>query len=283
MNDRAKPRRRTRTRSAAATPREPASERSPVGFALFDAEHRLVAANDRFATLRAYPRRLVKAGTPLESLVRFDVGRGEYGAGARDALTLTRLAALKRGRPAHRELALPDGRILQIVCERLPGGGLLLTCEDVTEARRTAQRLRESEERYDFAMHAINEGVYDWDIANDTIYYSERVRAVMGLSPKELRNASAFLDRIHPDDLPRLRAAFVAHFKGETERFECDYRYRTRNGSWGWWRQHGVALRDARGRAYRMIGSAGNITELKQREQQLAEQAAEQRAVREVL
>ncbi len=132
-------------------------------------------------------------------------------------------------------------------------------------------------------MHAINEGVYDWDIAGGTIYYSDRVRTVMGFSPKELRTPAAFLDRVHPDDLPRLRAAFVAHFKGETERFECDYRYRTRDGSWGWWRQHGVALRDARGRAYRMIGSAGNITELKERERQLAEQTTEQTAVRELL
>ena len=283
MNDRATARRRTRAPGAALPLLGSASERLPVGFALFDRGWLLVTSNARFAALRGYPRKLLKTGTPLESFVRFDAERGEYGAGAVDTLTRGRLAALKRGRPARREHALSDGRILQIACERLAEGGLLLTCEDVSGARRTAQRLRESEERYDFAMQAINEGVYDWDIANGTIYYSKRVRNALGISPEEVRTPAAFLERLHPDDRPRFRAATVAHFKGETERFECDYRFRARDGSWRWARQHGVALRDARGRAYRMIGSTGDITELKERERQLAEQSAEQAAVRELL
>ena len=55
----------------------------------------------------------------------------------------------------------------------------------------------------------------------------------------------------------------VAHFKGRTDRFECDYRYRAKDGTWRWARQHGIAMRDARGRAVRMIGSTGDINELK--------------------
>ena len=283
VNDRVKTARGTKSAATATTLLQSACDRLPVGFALFDAEFRLAASNPRFAALRGYPRKLVKAGTPLESFVRMDAGRGEYGTGPVDAVTRTRLAALKRGRPAEREHALPDGRCVRIACERLPEGGLLLSCEDVTDARRTAQRLRESEERYDSAMRAINEGVYDWDIANGTIYYSDRVRAILRVSPKELRSPAAFLDRVHPDDRPRFRAATVAHFKGETERFECDYRFRARDGSWRWARQHGVALRDARGRAYRMVGSTGDITELKEREEQLAEQIAERTAIGELL
>ena len=167
MNDRARTRRRVRAPAAAI--RESAGKRPPTGFALFGREWRLVAANGAFATLRGYPRKLLKTGTPLEAFVRFDVGRGEYGAGAGDTLTRTKLAALKRGRPAGREIACADGRIVHVACERLPDGGLAVTCEDITDARRTAERLRESEERFDFAMHAVNEGIYDWDIANGTI------------------------------------------------------------------------------------------------------------------
>ena len=124
-------------------------------------------------------------------------------------------------------------------------------------------------------MQAINEGFYDWDIANGSIYYSERVRNALGISPEEVRTPAAFLDRLHPDDRARFGAATLAHFKAETERFECDYRFRARDGSWRWARQHGVALRDARGHAVRMIGSTGDITELKERERQVAEHAAE--------
>jgi len=283
VNEPVKAARGARSAAAAMTLLQAACERLPVGFALFDAGFRLVASNARFAALRGYPRKLVKTGTPLESFVRFDAERGEYGAGAIDALTRTKVAALKRGRPAEREQALPDGRFLRIACERLPEGGLLLTCEDVTAARRTAQRLRESDERYALAMHAINEGVYDWDIANDTVHYSKRVWHAVGLSPEKLETPGDYFARIHPDDQPRFLAASAAHFKGETERFELDYRYRASDGTWRWGRQHGVALRDARGRAYRMVGSVGDITELKERERQLAEQTTEQTAVRELL
>ncbi len=134
---------------------------------------------------------------------------------------------------------------------------------------RAERRLREVEERYEIVMGAINEGVYDWDIAKDSIYYSERVQRAIGLSPEVLRTPEDWRSRIHPEDQPRYRAAFVAHFKGDTERFECDYRYRALDGSWRWARQHGIALRDKSGRATRMIGSTGDITELKHVEDSL--------------
>jgi PAS domain S-box-containing protein len=144
-------------------------------------------------------------------------------------------------------------------------------------------RLRESDERHDFAMRAINEGTYDWDVEKGVVYYSERVYQVLGLSPADFHTAQGWLERIHPDDRPRYLEATRAHFVRETDRFECDYRYRARDGSWRWARQHGLAVRDADGRAVRLIGSTGDITELKERERELAEQAAEQAAVRELL
>ncbi|TAK79762.1 MAG: PAS domain S-box protein [Betaproteobacteria bacterium] len=113
-------------------------------------------------------------------------------------------------------------------------------------------------------MRAINEGVYDWDIASGTVYYSDWVRRAVDLGADELKTVEDWRNRIHPDDVPRYDAAIVAHFKGRTERFECDFHYRASDGSWHWARQHGFALRDARGRATRMIGSTGDITELKQ-------------------
>ena len=65
------------------------------------------------------------------------------------------------------------------------------------------------------------------------------------------------------------------HFKRRTERFECDYRFRALDGSWRWARQHGIAVRDARGRVVRIIGSTGDITELKRTEEAL--KASEER------
>jgi PAS domain S-box-containing protein len=131
---------------------------------------------------------------------------------------------------------------------------------DVTKRRSMEDALRNSEQRYAAAMQAINEAVYEWDVATGDMYYSSRLYDLIALTPDELSTRQQWVDRIHPDDMPHYRAAIVAHFKGETERFEVEYRYRHADGSWHWARQHGVASRDQTGRAYRVLGSTGDIT-----------------------
>jgi PAS domain S-box-containing protein len=145
--------------------------------------------------------------------------------------------------------------------------------------RNTERRLRQVEQRYEIAMGAINESVYDWDIDGGRILYSESMQRAIGLPPGMLKTTRDWWDRIHPEDLARYRAAFIAHFKGSTGRFECEYRYRAADGAWRWCRQHGLALRDSRGRAVRMIGSTGDITQLKEREKELVAQKALTQAI----
>ena len=131
---------------------------------------------------------------------------------------------------------------------------------EIGRRQQMEQALLDSERRYALAMQAVNEGVYDWNIATDEIYYSPSVHNALGLKPEELRSRTDWLDRIHPDDLPGFKLAVTAHLKGKTERLTCEYRYRHPDGTWHWARQHGLALRDQSGRAYRMAGSTGDIT-----------------------
>ena len=131
---------------------------------------------------------------------------------------------------------------------------------DISRRHQTEQALRDSEQRYALAVQAINEGVYDWNIETGEIYYSPRVLDSVGLTPEQLGSREDWLQRIHPDDLPAYKRAFAAHLKGATDRFVCEYRYLHPDGTWHWARQHGLALRDRAGRAYRMAGSTGDIT-----------------------
>ncbi len=147
------------------------------------------------------------------------------------------------------------------------------TAELRARLREAETRLRALEERHELTMGAIRESVYDWDIARGAFSVSKSMQAMLGLPPEQL-SLEAWQQRVHPDDFPRFRDATIAHLKGETERFECDYRYRAGDGAWRWARTHGLAIRDKQGRAVRMVGSTGDITELKEREQQLAEQRA---------
>ncbi len=130
----------------------------------------------------------------------------------------------------------------------------------LAEVHRGEEALRESDARYDLAMRAINEGVYDWNVEDGSIFYSEGVYRVLGV-PESMKSPEDWAARIHPEDRARYDAAILAHFKGQTANFECEYRYRAADGSWRWAAQHGLAIRNKQGRAIRMVGSTGDITE----------------------
>ena len=148
---------------------------------------------------------------------------------------------------------------------------------DVTEAKRHERELQsakraaslhprrdaspsEDEERYALALESINENLYDWNIETGELYFSPGLRVMLGMTPEEQATLENWAALIHPDDRALHQGTLLAHFKGEIPRFECEFRYRTVDGNWRWARQHGIALRRANGRAYRMVGATGDIT-----------------------
>ncbi len=132
------------------------------------------------------------------------------------------------------------------------------------------------------ALEAINEGVYDWNIETGVIEQAPLRQRVLSLWTDPPRDTGDWAGLVHPDDVALYRQALIAHFKGETRLLECEYRYRDREGGWRWVRQHGMALRRPDGRAYRLVGTTGDVTELKQRESELQAVRAETERTREL-
>ena len=141
------------------------------------------------------------------------------------------------------------------------------------------QQDRYAQDRYALALESINEGVYDYNAADGTIYYAPQLSEMLGLAPGQLRTVEDWTSRIHPDDLPGYRAAWRALFRGERTRLDCQYRYGPGDGQWRWARQHGMALRDAAGRVARVVGATGDITELREAQELQAATAAVLRAI----
>jgi signal transduction histidine kinase/DNA-binding response OmpR family regulator len=138
-------------------------------------------------------------------------------------------------------------------------------------------------ESYALALEVIGEGVYDWNVETGEIDQSPLRQQVLSFWTDPPRTTDDWAQRIHPEDRARYRAALVAHFKGETRVLEIEYRYRARDGSYRWLRQHGVALRRPNGRTHRLVGSTGDVTEAKQRDAELHRARAEQERTREML
>ena len=133
-----------------------------------------------------------------------------------------------------------------------------------------------TEERYALAMQSINYAVYDADLEGGEVYFSKALRDMLGMKPDDPAYTTGNItETIHPDDRPAYREAIVAHLKGDTPRFEVDFRYRGVDGGWRWCRQHGVAVRRPDGHAYRIVGAMSDVTEARRRDQQLETAKAE--------
>ncbi|MDG6218761.1 MAG: PAS domain-containing protein, partial [Candidatus Thermoplasmatota archaeon] len=131
--------------------------------------------------------------------------------------------------------------------------------------------LSESEERLDRAMAVKNEGIWDWNLVTNETVFDDRYYTMAGYKPNEFpQNFSSWEKRVHPNDLAKSKTAIEAYLSGRTKRYDVEFRFKHKDGSWMWIRGRGkIVERDVNGSPLRMIGTHSNITEQKQIEGKL--------------
>lgn len=128
------------------------------------------------------------------------------------------------------------------------------------------QQLKDSEERYALALRGTSDGIWDWNVITGQAVLSARWKALMGFAEDELPDhESSFFDRVHPEDLARVKAETQQHLECRTP-YDVACRLLHKDGTYRWVQTRAQALWDEQGRAYRMVGATTDITERKQAE-----------------
>lgn len=154
-----------------------------------------------------------------------------------------------------------DDRVVQFIAQ----------VENIDQRKRAEDALAASESRWAFALESSRHGVWDRDVAGGRTYYSPVWKAILGYAENEISDSPAEWCRlIHPDDKAQADELDASCIEGGVDSFECEFRMRHHDGHWVWILDRGrVVMRDANGRALRMIGTHVDISAQKRSQDDL--------------
>lgn len=134
----------------------------------------------------------------------------------------------------------------------------------LTDLRRAAEEERqareESDERYRLAAEGSSDGLYDWNLRTQSVFFSNRWQSLLGEGQPLDSDPAEWLGRIHPDDASRVRESLERHWSGATAQFEEEHRLRQADGEYRWVLARGVSQRAPDGTAIRMAGSLTDLS-----------------------
>ncbi|MEG4591465.1 PAS domain S-box protein [Microcoleus sp. F6_B6] len=138
---------------------------------------------------------------------------------------------------------------------------------NIADRKQAEAALRESEERWELSVRGNNDGIWDWNVQTNEVFFSSRWKEMLGYEDREIQNiVDEWVNLVHPDDLGLVMQAVQDHFAKKTPFYITEHRLRCKDGSYKWILDRGQALWDDAGNVIRMAGSHTDITERKQAE-----------------
>lgn len=159
---------------------------------------------------------------------------------------------------------------------------IVATARDIRARLETEEALRKSTERFDMAVRATNDVIWDWDLLTDARWWNENFAEVFGYPRDETpRTAKSWYEGIHPEDQGRVIGQVHRHIGAGGKTWRDEYRFRRHDGSYAHVLDRGQVIRDESGHAVRMIGAMADITTRKENEERIHKQALQQRLIAE--
>ncbi len=152
--------------------------------------------------------------------------------------------------------------------------GIVCVARDLTDKQEAKKALQESEERYALASRATNDGLWDWNLSNNEIYFSSRWKSMLGYEEHEIAtDPDEWFSRVHPDYIEQLTDEIVNHVQNNISHFELSYPILCKDGTSRWMLCRGILVEDDAGRVYRITGAQTDITQSRLAEDKLRYEA----------
>jgi PAS domain S-box-containing protein len=144
--------------------------------------------------------------------------------------------------------------------------GVMIVAIDITERLAVLRELKISNERYEYAMQATFDAIWDWHLSSNTVFWGKGFEDLFGHKLENKRtNIEFWSDHIHPADRERVMESIHKAIEGHEKKWTDEYRFLKANGEYSYVNDKGLVIRQ-NGRAVRMIGAMQDITELKKAE-----------------
>ncbi|GAB4087394.1 PAS-domain containing protein [Hydrogenophaga soli] len=249
------------------------------GLLMTDAKGHCVLFNQRVLPLLEVEADFFASQPHRLDLLLFQKARGDFGPDAEWVQDPQLRAFIQNPTPAT-QIDLPPtfrrttrhGRVLEVRTWGLPSGEQVSTYTDVTDMHQQQQALVQAHERLAAIVDGTRAGTWEWHIDADEVEVNERFASLVGHRredlPRKVKDLYAML--LHPADEDRLHEANLRHLRGETDLYECQFRFRHAKGHWIWVLERGrINQRDASGRPTVMSGTTIDITDSKHAEDAL--------------
>lgn len=148
--------------------------------------------------------------------------------------------------------------------------GAVAIHRDITERKSALDSLAADDQTRALNFLNSTEGLWDWNLRTDEVYFSPRWKQMLGYADGEVAGEiNTWYELAHPDDLATLRSRIASYLQGQEDPLEVEYRMRTAAGDYRWMLARAVAMRDTDGQPTRLVGLQTDVEDQKLMEEQL--------------